>query len=145
MTPSPQQPRHDDCMACGTHDPNCNISLHYKAMRNRDFMPDIPFVHTCSSKQDENGGGEGKDCACKKAGEKCCMACEVIGTCGHGVGGVGTIGASTPPSSEPKEVQTTEQWEFMECDTCRAKAGTPVLCRGCLHNRDIISRLVKRF
>ena len=26
--------------------------------------------------------------------------------------------------------------EFVECDTCRAKPGTPVLCRGCLTNRD---------
>ncbi len=25
--------------------------------------------------------------------------------------------------------------EFMECDTCRAKAGSPYLCSGCLHNR----------
>ena len=24
---------------------------------------------------------------------------------------------------------------FMECDTCRAKAGSPTLCNGCLHNR----------
>lgn len=28
--------------------------------------------------------------------------------------------------------------DFMECDTCRAKLGTPTLCSGCLHNRDII-------
>lgn len=26
--------------------------------------------------------------------------------------------------------------EFVECDTCRAKLGTPTLCRGCLANRD---------
>lgn len=26
--------------------------------------------------------------------------------------------------------------EFVECDTCRAKPGTPYLCRGCLANRD---------
>lgn len=26
--------------------------------------------------------------------------------------------------------------EFVECDTCRAKLGTPTLCRGCLINRD---------
>ena len=29
--------------------------------------------------------------------------------------------------------------EFMECDTCRAKAGSPQLCFGCLHNRHLIS------
>lgn len=28
--------------------------------------------------------------------------------------------------------------EFMECDTCRAKPGSPPLCRGCLHNRNVI-------
>lgn len=31
--------------------------------------------------------------------------------------------------------------DFLECDTCRAKAGSPVLCRGCLHNRDLVERL----
>ena len=31
--------------------------------------------------------------------------------------------------------------EFMECDTCRAKPGSPVLCVGCLHNRVAIGRL----
>ena len=31
--------------------------------------------------------------------------------------------------------------EFMECDTCRAKAGSPYLCSGCLHNRDVIQAL----
>ena len=30
---------------------------------------------------------------------------------------------------------------FMECDTCRAKSGSPILCSGCLHNREIIERL----
>ncbi len=28
--------------------------------------------------------------------------------------------------------------EFMECDTCRAKPGSPTLCRGCLNNRQVI-------
>lgn len=31
--------------------------------------------------------------------------------------------------------------DFMECDTCRAKPGTPVLCSGCLHNRAAIGNL----
>lgn len=31
--------------------------------------------------------------------------------------------------------------EFMECDTCRAKAGSPTLCQGCLHNRTLIEKL----
>ena len=28
--------------------------------------------------------------------------------------------------------------EFIECDTCRAKSGMPVLCETCLHNRRLI-------
>jgi hypothetical protein len=31
--------------------------------------------------------------------------------------------------------------EFMECDSCRAKAGTPLLCVGCRHNRALIEDL----
>lgn len=29
---------------------------------------------------------------------------------------------------------------FIECDTCASKPGTPTLCRGCQHNRQIIMR-----
>jgi hypothetical protein len=29
--------------------------------------------------------------------------------------------------------------DFIECDTCRAKPGSPTLCWGCLHNRQLIS------
>ncbi len=32
-------------------------------------------------------------------------------------------------------------FEFMECETCRAKPGTPLLCSGCLHNRTVIATL----
>lgn len=32
--------------------------------------------------------------------------------------------------------------KFIECDTCRAKPGSPILCSGCLHNRDVIGRLL---
>lgn len=35
--------------------------------------------------------------------------------------------------------------EFRECDTCRAKPGTPLLCDGCLHNRLVIAELRKHF
>jgi hypothetical protein len=31
--------------------------------------------------------------------------------------------------------------DFMECDSCRAKLGMIDLCRGCLHNRSLISAL----
>ena len=34
--------------------------------------------------------------------------------------------------------------EFMECDTCRAKPGSPALCAGCLHNRQAMSDLGRR-
>ena len=47
--------------------------------------------------------------------------------------------ASPPAPTEEEE----EPVEFMECDTCRAKPGTPPLCRGCLHNRKIIKSLNK--
>ncbi len=31
--------------------------------------------------------------------------------------------------------------EFQECNTCKAKSGTPILCSGCLHNRALIEEL----
>ena len=48
------------------------------------------------------------------------------------------------------------QMKFVECDTCNAKPGSPVLCSGCLQNRsniekinnkikDIRGRLIKDF
>jgi len=33
--------------------------------------------------------------------------------------------------------------EFMECDSCRKKPGSPPLCGGCLANRESINRLNK--
>lgn len=33
--------------------------------------------------------------------------------------------------------------EFIECDTCAAKSGSPQLCKGCLNNRTAIGRLVE--
>lgn len=37
-------------------------------------------------------------------------------------------------------VSTVDKDDFLECDTCRAKPGSPTLCAGCLHNRALISR-----
>lgn len=37
-----------------------------------------------------------------------------------------------------KDNMSTNKGKFMECDTCRKKAGSPVLCNGCLHNRSVI-------
>ena len=34
--------------------------------------------------------------------------------------------------------------EFVECDTCRAKPGSPPLCYGCLRNRETINELSRR-
>ncbi len=31
-----------------------------------------------------------------------------------------------------------EPKRFVECDACRSKSGSPTLCRGCLHNREVI-------
>lgn len=31
--------------------------------------------------------------------------------------------------------------KFTECDACSAKPGSPTLCLGCLHNRNVIERL----
>lgn len=31
--------------------------------------------------------------------------------------------------------------EFMECDVCRSKPGSPTLCSGCVRNRGVIARL----
>lgn len=33
--------------------------------------------------------------------------------------------------------------EFIECDSCKAKPGTPTLCAGCLHNRAVIGKLLR--
>ena len=32
---------------------------------------------------------------------------------------------------------------FRECSTCAAKAGAPILCDGCIHNRTVIDRLLE--
>jgi hypothetical protein len=42
------------------------------------------------------------------------------------------VSAHEPEASKP---------QFMECDACRAKAGSPTLCAGCLHNRRVIGQL----
>lgn len=34
--------------------------------------------------------------------------------------------------------------EFVECCTCKAKPGTPVLCESCLHNRHAIYELTSK-
>jgi len=34
--------------------------------------------------------------------------------------------------------------EFIECDTCRAKSGSPALCEGCYQNRKTIYGLQRK-
>ncbi len=34
--------------------------------------------------------------------------------------------------------------QFQECESCSAKPGAPILCKGCLHNREVISKLLAR-
>lgn len=34
--------------------------------------------------------------------------------------------------------------DFAECDTCRQKPGSPLLCERCLHNRALVSALKDR-
>lgn len=34
--------------------------------------------------------------------------------------------------------------QFTECDTCRAKLGSPILCNGCLANRAAIEAIKPR-
>lgn len=41
-------------------------------------------------------------------------------------------------NQEPTEKKIAD---FIECDTCRAKPGMPILCNGCLHNRNLIEDL----
>lgn len=42
---------------------------------------------------------------------------------------------------EEKKERTEVALEFVECDTCRAKPGSPTLCRGCVVNRAVIESL----
>lgn len=44
----------------------------------------------------------------------------------------------------PYERETTLESDFVECETCRAKPGMPVLCDGCLRNRQLITLLKRK-
>lgn len=55
-----------------------------------------------------------------------------------------TYGDSTIYSQIREILNPPSPNDFLECDTCRAKAGSPTLCKGCLHNRDLVERLTKR-
>ncbi len=34
-----------------------------------------------------------------------------------------------------------ESFQFIECETCKAKPGSPELCASCLNNRSVIDKL----
>ncbi len=34
--------------------------------------------------------------------------------------------------------------EIMECDPCRKKPGSPILCTSCLHNRELVIELKRK-
>jgi len=42
--------------------------------------------------------------------------------------------------AEAVEGANLTPFSFRECDTCRAKPGTPILCEGCLNNRSELAR-----
>ena len=42
---------------------------------------------------------------------------------------------------EVKFISTVSMLKSVECDTCRAKADTSILCRECIANRDTINKL----
>jgi hypothetical protein len=60
---------------------------------------------------------------------KHCQFCRMHNSGDHVVG--------CPNAKYPSEMPL----EFMACDTCRAKPGSPPLCAGCLHNRYVIDEL----
>jgi hypothetical protein len=39
------------------------------------------------------------------------------------------------------DLNELHELSFHECDSCRKKAGSPILCDGCLHNRAVIAEL----
>lgn len=53
-------------------------------------------------------------------------------------------GTKLPKSLKNKMDKNLLDGEFIECDTCRAKPGSPMLCDGCMKNRHTISSLGNR-
>lgn len=54
-----------------------------------------------------------------------------------------TYGGQMFPTKVREILNPPDPDKFMECDSCRAKPGSPDLCKGCLHNRTLISKLNK--
>ena len=64
---------------------------------------------------------------------RCCGTVEGCKWCANEAAYIGHMGRPAPPT-----VAAVEPSGFMECDACRAKPGSPTLCAGCLHNREVI-------
>ena len=47
------------------------------------------------------------------------------------------------PKDKERRIEEPIKTEFVECDTCKAKPGSPYLCSGCLKNRQIIHALLE--
>lgn len=56
------------------------------------------------------------------------------------------VDAPRPGSEEDFSFQYPgHKGQFVECVSCRSKPGWPALCRGCLHNREVIGNLQRSF
>jgi hypothetical protein len=42
-------------------------------------------------------------------------------------------------------IEAAKELYFVECDSCRAKPGSPTLCVGCRHNRWLFNKLKASF
>lgn len=51
-----------------------------------------------------------------------------------------TIEMADRPENESDFSFIQGEPRFRECDSCIVKAGSPTLCSGCLHNRELIGK-----
>lgn len=111
VIPHPTTSRGKEC-TCDCH--NSTSMWCHRCKKNHDELEELNILSTSKSEE------------CPKCGNT----------------KYGRIGC--PDCSKPNSSTRLENWEeprFMECDSCRAKPGSPQLCWGCLHNRDIISSI----
>lgn len=58
-------------------------------------------------------------------------------------GNLSTYGGGSVYDKVHEIMYPPDKNDFLECDTCRAKPGSPTLCKGCLHNRTLIEDMKK--
>lgn len=51
------------------------------------------------------------------------------------------VEADRPEDENQWWIDTYLKDDFIECDVCRSKPGSPILCYGCLCNKQLISAL----